>query len=405
MPVVKAVDIIIKYWAINMEGKKIKGKCERYKFAQLKASLREEEYYIYNQSSVKNYRNVFLKKSSMMDISVLCSQMSIMLGAGIPVSKTLDDLEKQCGNNSVKQTLKAVKEEVVKGKELHESMAQFKYVFPVFMVEMVKIGEESGRLDEIFKKLSEYYEKCYSIISSLKTSLIYPAITLVVSIFVLLFLMVDIVPQFIDIIISNGSEVPVLTKIVMYSCQFLRLHYIQILASVIFIGIISYGFRKNCRVADIVENIKIRIPYFNKIYSDLMIFKICSSMAILVKSGVNIITALKITSELAGHGIMSNKMEKAIKYVEGGESICEAMSKAKINDKLFLSLINTAENTGNIDVMFLKLEQLFGNKLDRCLKKMVRIVEPIIIIFLSLLVGIFVISALMPIFTIMESTL
>lgn len=402
---VKEVNIIIKYWAINTSGKKIRGKCEKYKFSQLKASLREKQYFIYNKVYVKKYNEIFFKKPNMMDISILCSQLSIMLGAGISVSKAFDDLEKQCSKSLMKRALGIVKEEVTKGKNLYESMAEFRNTFPIFMVEMIKIGEECGRMDEIFKKLSEYYEKYYGIISAIKASLIYPVVTFTTSIFVMLFLMVDIVPQFMNIIISNGGKVPVLTKIVIYSCQFFRLYCIQISAILIFMLMMFYKFRKSYSGIRMLENIKVKIPYFNKIYNDLMIFKICSSMAILIKSGVNIVRALKITSKLMENKIMSRKIEESIKYIEGGENLYEAFSRTKINDKLFLSLISTGEETGDMDNMFLKLEQLFGNKLDRCLKKMSKFVEPVIIIFLSLFVGVFIISALMPIFTIMDSTL
>ncbi|MHC6179429.1 type II secretion system F family protein [Clostridium sp. JNZ X4-2] len=405
MPAIKKVNIIIKYQAINTSGKKIRGKCEKYKFSQLKTSLRKKQYFIYNKAYVKKYDDIFLKKPNMMDISILCSQLSIMLSAGISVSRALDDLEKQCSISSLKRELGIVKEEVEKGKNLHESMAEFKNTFPVFMVEMIKIGEECGRMDEIFKKLSEYYEKYYSIISSIKASLVYPVVTFIISIFVMLFLMIDIVPQFMNIIISNGGKVPVLTRIVIYGCQFFRVHCIQISAIFIFILLMFYEFHKSYSGIRILENIKIKIPYFNKIHNDVMIFKICSSMAILIKSGVNIIRSLKITSKLMENKIMSTKIEDSIKYIEGGESLYEAFSRTKINDELFLSLISTGEETGDMDSMFLKLEQLFEDKLDRCLKKMSKFVEPVIIIFLSLFVGVFIISALMPIFTIMDSTL
>ncbi|MEY8762301.1 type II secretion system F family protein [uncultured Clostridium sp.] len=399
------MNTIVRYSAINIQGEKVRGRCEGYEFVELKSSLKEKGYYIYDRSIVKSHRKIFFKKPNMMDISVLCSQLSIMLSAGIPVSKVFDELENQYGTSSAKYILKAVKEEVIKGKNLYESMAQFKHAFPVFMINMVKVGEESGRLDEIFKKLSEYYEKCYSVISSIKTSLIYPAVTLAVSVFILLFLMIDIVPQFIDIIISNGGEVPALTKIVMFSCQFLGDHCLQILGAFVLICIVYCRFRKKSKVVNAVENIKIRIPYFNKVFSDLTIFKICSSMAILTSSGVNIIDSLKITGELLGNNILSGKIEESIKYIEGGEDVCGALKRAGIDDKLFLSLVKTGEDTGNMDGMFLKLEQLFGSKLDRYLKKMTKIVEPLIIICLSLFVGIFIISALMPIFSIMDSTL
>lgn len=402
---IEGVICIIKYWAVDINGKKIKGTCEKHEFAQLEKSLRERRYYIYRDIYIKKYSEIFLKKPNMMDISILCSQLSIMLSAGITVSRALYDLEKQCSKNSLKKAIGIIREEVTKGKDLYESMSMFKNIFPEFMIEMIKVGEEAGGLEKVFEKLSEYYEKNYKIISSIKISLVYPITVLITSIFVILFLMINIVPQFNNIIVSSGGRVPALTKLVMYSCEFLKNNFIQILAAMIFMWTIFYRFCKKHKVMRMMENIKFKIPCLNKIYSDLMIFKMCSSMSMLVKSGVNTIRALKITGRVVENEIMQEKIEESIKYVEEGESICEALEKAKINDRLFLSLISVGENTGNMDNMFLKLEQLFGNKVDRCLKKMSKVVEPAIIILLSLFVGIFIISALMPIFTIMDSTL
>lgn len=340
-----------------------------------------------------------------MDISILCSQLSVMLGAGVNISRVFDNLESQCNKNSLKLALKSIKEDVIKGKSIHSSMSKFKNIFPTFMIEMVKVGETSGKLDEVLKKLSEYYEKQNNVISSIKASLIYPVITLVTSICIVMFLMIKIIPQFTDIIMSNGGKVPVLTKAVMHICQFLKLYYLQGSAIIVLIILLVYKFNKSHRGKKIIEKVKFRIPYFSKIYNKMFIFKMCSAMTVLSRSGINILNALEITKNLIGSEIMAEKLENSIKYIEQGENMSDALNKAKINDKLFISLIQTGEETGGVDLMFAKLEKLFGSDLDRNFEKTTKIIEPIIIIILSLFVGIFIVSALMPIFTIMDSTL
>ncbi|OBR94917.1 MULTISPECIES: type II secretion system F family protein [Clostridium] len=340
-----------------------------------------------------------------MDISVLCSQLSVMLGAGINISRVLDNLETQCNKSSLRLALKSIKEDVIKGQSIHSSMAKFKNIFPNFMIEMIRVGEISGKLDEVLAKLSEYYEKKNNIISTIKASLIYPVVTLITSIFIVMFLMIKIIPQFTDIIQSNGGEIPTLTRVVMYICQFLKLYYLQGTIIISLILLLSCKFSKSSRGRKIRESIKFRIPYFNKMYNKMFIFKICSAMTVLSESGVNILKALKIIRNLIGSEVMAERLENSIKYIEQGENMSDALNKARINDKLFISLITTGEETGKMDLMFAKLEKLFGSELDRYFEKSTKVIEPMIIIILSLFVGIFIISALMPIFTIMDSTL
>ncbi|MFL0196876.1 type II secretion system F family protein [Clostridium sp. WILCCON 0269] len=346
-----------------------------------------------------------MKRPNILDISILCGQLSLMLSTGISVFKALDTLEIQCNKISLRLALNTVKEDVIKGKSIHRGMERFKKVFPVFMVEMIKIGEESGRLDEILKKLSFYYEKQYNVISSIKTSLIYPALILITGVFIMLFLMTKIIPTFTDIIISSGGEIPILTKVVIRSCEFLRLHYMKIFMVLILMLVLLYKFSKNTKVKRILENIKIKTPYFGNIYNNLIIFKICSSMSILMKSGINIVKGFKITSKLLENRVIAEKIQHCVKYMEQGESIYDSLNKAQINNKMLLSLINTGEETGEIDMIFSKLEELFRSQMDRYFKKLTKIIEPIVIVFLSLFVGTFVIAALMPIFSIMDSTL
>ncbi|OAA83289.1 type II secretion system F family protein [Clostridium ljungdahlii] len=340
-----------------------------------------------------------------MDISVLCSQLSVMLGAGINISGALDNLETQCNKNSLRLALKSIKEDVIKGESIHSSMTKFKNIFPDFMIEMIRVGETSGKLDEVLVKLSEYYEKKNNVISTIKASLIYPVVTLITSICIVMFLMIKIIPQFTDIIQSNGGRIPTLTRVVMYICQFLKLHYLQGIVITILILLLGYKFSKSSKGRKIRESIRFKMPYFNKIYNKMFVFKICSAMTVLSESGVNILKSLEITKNLIGSEIMSEKLEDSIKHIEQGESMSDALNKAKINDKLFISLIATGEETGKMDLMFAKLEKLFGSELDRYFEKATKVIEPMIIIILSLFVGIFIISALMPIFTIMDSAL
>ncbi|UZQ52605.1 type II secretion system F family protein [Clostridium kluyveri] len=336
---------------------------------------------------------------------MLCSQLSLMLNTGIPLFKSFEILETQYNKSRLKVALKTVKEDVIKGSSIHESMKKVKNIFPQFMIETVKIGEEAGRLEEILKRLSSYYEKQYNIMAAVKNALTYPLLILITSMIVMVYLMTKIIPQFVDIILSAGGEVPILTKAVIYSCEFLRHHYMKICIVSILAAILLHKLSKNDKVEKVSESIKMKIPYFKKIYINLIIFKICSSMSILMKSGINIVKALRITGGLLESKVMTERIEQCVRCMEQGEGIYSALNRLQINDSIFLSLIKTGEAAGEMEEIFSSLEELFENDINRCFKRLTKVIEPVVIIFLSLFVGIFVIAALMPIFSIMDTTL
>lgn len=288
---------------------------------------------------MKRYNKFLLKRTNVLDISILCSQLSLMLNTGIPLFKAFEILEIQYNKSRIKVALKTVKENVIKGNTIYESMKKVKDVFPKFMIETVKIGEEAGRLEEVLGRLSSYYEKQYNIMCAIKNAFAYPLLILITSIILMVYLMTNIIPQFVDIILSQGGEVPFLTKMVICGCRFLTHNHIKICITMILMSIMLWKCNKNYKVKRTLESIKIKIPPLKKIYTNLIIFKICSSMSILMKSGVNIVKALKITGGLLENSIMSERMEQCVRGMEQGESMYGALNRLQINNSIFLSLI------------------------------------------------------------------
>lgn len=346
-----------------------------------------------------------MRKINALDMSILCNQLGLMISTGMSLFKAFEILEFQNSNNMFKPALKSVKEDIIKGNSIHESMKKVNNIFPQFMIEMVKVGEESGRLEDILKKLSLYYQKQYNIMSEIKNALTYPVLILITGMALMLFLITKIIPQFVEVIVTTGGEIPFLTRMVIRSCDFLTQHYITVFIIFLSCAFLLRRFRGNPKVKIFWAKVKIKIPYFKKVYINLIIFKICSSMAILMNSGVNVVKALKITGGLIENEIIVERMEGSIMCMEQGEDIYGALSKLKLNNSIFLYFVKTGEATGKMEEIFYKLEELFENDVNRRFERLTKFIEPIIMIFLSLFVGIFIMAAIMPIFSIMDTAL
>ncbi|MCH3964168.1 MAG: type II secretion system F family protein [Clostridium sp.] len=394
---------IIKYSALNLQGENIKGSCEYGSLDEVKKKFREKGFYIYKTSNKVQWRKILFTRPSFMEISLLCNKINVMMESGIGISKIFMMLERQSNNAALRDALSDIKLQVMQGKSLYSSMKKFSSIFPGYMVEMIGIGEEAGNLEKVLKELSKYYEHQYKIRSGIKSALVYPALTFVISICIIVFLMNNIIPQFINILQSNKAEIPVITKLVISGFDFLKSYFMFITSGVILFMLIVYKFSTSQKGKYILDTVKINIPYFGKLYNEILMFKIASSMRILGISGVNILKSLYITSKTLESSIMNKKMITSIEAVKSGESISSAFEKSGIGNEMFIYMIKTGEEAGKLDYIFNKLEEIFGEDVYRGLKSMVRITEPVIIIFLSFFIGFFIMVAIMPVFNIMDS--
>lgn len=396
--------MIVKYSACNLYGKHIRGRCKYDNLDELKNKLEKEGYYIYKTSNNKKFlHRLFFIKPGTHSIMLFCSKLSIMISSGISISNCFNNLEMQTKNIFSKSILNGIKRGVLEGNSLYDSMSRFKEVFPNYMIEMIRVGEESGKLEEILKELSKYYEQIYKMHSNVKSAMIYPVITFVTAVFVIIFLVTSVLPQFLDVLTMNNGKIPFSTQIMINIFSFFKNYYIEIVLVQISILFAVYRGFKNIKVKHILDSIKIHIPYLSKIYNNILMLKIAFSMSILSISGINILKSLEITSKTIRNRIVNEKINNSIEKIKSGESINSAFEKEKIGNELFISMIKTGEETGKLDLIFKKLKIMLEEDVNRSLKIMVSFIEPFTIILLSFFIGIFVIAAIMPVFNIMDS--
>lgn len=395
--------MIVKYFACNLYGKHIRGSCKYDELDELKNKLEEKGYFIYKTFDKKLLHKMFFVKPSMRSIMLFCDKLSMMLSAGISISKCFNNLEMQTKSIFFKPILSDIKKGILQGNSLYCSMNKFKKVFPDYMIEMVNIGEESGKLEDVLKELSKYYEQTYKIYSNIRSAMVYPAITFVTAVFVITFLITSVLPQFLDVLTMNNGKIPFTTQIMINIFNFLKKYFVEIILIQIPILFLAYRCSKNSKVKHILDKIKINIPYLSRTYNNILMLKIAFSMNVLSISGVNILKSLKITSNTIKNSIINEKINNAVEKVRAGESINSAFEKEKIGNELFISMIKTGEETGNLDVIFNKLKIMLEEEVNRSLKTIVSVIEPLTIILLSFFIGIFVIAAIMPIFNIMDS--
>lgn len=402
--IMERVKRIFKYTAINLKGEKIKGEYYDNNINKLNLDLRDRGLFLLDfQIRKKGIKDLFYRKATLQDLSILCNGLSTIIASGIPISQALSIIEDLNNKKQIKKSLYEIRKSVSKGETIYLSIKRFSNIYPMFMIEMIKIGEESGRIDEVLKKLSLYYEKHNKVSMKIKTAIIYPLIVFITSIFMVIFLMMKVIPQFIDILRYSGGEIPTITRIVLFLYTFLKTNFVSINIILFSLIFIIYGYIKTSSGKIYLDNLKIKMPLFKKFYNKLIISRLAAAMGILMSSGVNVLKALEITKSIISNKVVERKIINSIENIKKGESIYYSFEKQQVGNNLFLSLMKTGEESGNLDNMFLKAEEIFENDIEENLKKMIAFIEPITILFLALFIGTFVIAALMPVFSIMDS--
>lgn len=395
---------IFKYNAINLNGEKIKGEFDSSSISELNLALRNKGYFLLDfKTKRRNFKEIFYRKVTLHDLSILCGGLSNMASSGISISQALNIIEDLNDKKHIKESLGEIKRSVIKGETIYNSIKKFSCIYPTFMVEMIRVGEESGRMDEVLRRLSEYYENQNRIFIKIKTAVMYPLIVFIASIFIVTFLIMKIIPQFMEILKYSGGEIPFITRIVLSSHEFLKTNLFAISIILFFIIFLVFSYSKTLVGRTYFDKIKITAPFFKVFYNKLIMARFATSIGLLITSGFTVLRSLEITKSILVNKVVEIKIVNLIEDIKKGESIYYSFKKQSLGNNLFLSLIKIGEETGNLDKMLLKSGEIFDKDVEEGLKKIVVFIEPITILFLSLFIGTFVIAAFMPIFSIIDS--
>lgn len=333
---------------------------------------------------------------------MLCNSLAILLKAGMNIIEAVRIVYFNSSQKIIKNSLHSIYFGLMEGKSIYENMRQFKNVYPYFMIEMVGVGEQSGKLDKVYEKLSEYYEKQYKLCIDIKSSLMYPVIVFIVSIFTILFITSTIIPQFTSTLQDIGANVPILTHIVLSLVNVFKDHFLTIVIGMLAIAciLLKYISTKNGR--ERYDSLKLKIPLIKNIYSKFLISKFSLASGILMSSGCNVVLSMEKSINVLNNKFIENKIFRSIQYIKSGKSVYDAF-KCEIDDLAFLYALSIGEETGNLENMLLKLGEELQINIEYKLKRLIKFIEPACILVLALLVGTFIVSALLPVVNIMDS--
>lgn len=401
---------VFEYKARDRNGKAFTSTMEAATQRDVAAALREKGYFVSEirtpktglQSDIKLPKWLDIgSRPGLRDVTLFSRQFATVINAGLPVVQSLSILQKQADKQGMKDALKKVREDVETGLPLSNALAKFPAIFNRLYVYLVRAGEASGNLDGILERVATYQEKQAELRGKIKSALTYPVVVLVIALGVTYFLLTGIVPQFATILDQLGGDLPVITQVLVAISDFL-LNQWWLLFGII--GLLVAGFIFYYRTnhgRHVIDRLSLRLPVFGPLVQKSAIASFSNTFGLLLRSGVNIIESIDITKGTAGNIIVEDVLEETKEAVQRGEQISNTLTRyPNVFPPLVSSMIAIGEETGAVDSMLDKIAQFYEREVDEAVSSLTAALEPMLIVFLGVIVGFIVAGMFLPMFSI-----
>ena len=333
---------------------------------------------------------------------IFSRQLATMVASGIPIIGSIEALMDQMEDRAFQAVLKRIRDEVEAGSSLSEALAKHPRVFSEFFLNMVRAGESSGRLEEILDRLANYLEKIEALRRKVQASLYYPAVVSVLAFSISAFLVIVIVPKFKEIFSTLGGNLPLPTRLLLQTSDFLRQYLVLEAAALV---MLMTGFHVYIRTPPgraWFDRLKLRLPIVGKLLRKVAIARFSRTLATLVRAGVPILTAMDIVARTAGNKVIEEAVMAARTSVREGENIADPLAQSKAFPPMVTRMIAVGEKTGELEKMLTKVADFYESEVDAAVSGLTSLIEPLVIAFLGLVIGAIVIALFMPILTITQ---
>jgi type IV pilus assembly protein PilC len=338
-------------------------------------------------------------------LMIFTRQLATLVDSGLPLLRGLNVLAKQERDPVLKKTINKLGDGVQGGGTFSENLAQHPRIFNNLYVNMVKAGELGGVLELVLGRLAGFQEKAAKIKNKIVAATVYPIIVVLMAIAILSFLLVFIVPKFEAIFhdMLGNKPLPAVTRFVIGTSRFVQGHWLVLIGAIVVI-VAGYKFiNRTARGRWTIDRVKLRLPLFGDVIRKTAISRFSRTLGTLVTSGVPILQALHITRETAGNTVIADAISKVHDRVKEGESIVQPLEASGAFPPMVISMIDVGEETGQLPDMLLKVADVYDDEVDNAVAAMTAALEPIMIVFLAVIVGTIVIALFMPLISIITS--
>ncbi len=395
--------MLFKYHAIDQDGQERDGTIEAPSQEVAISALQRRNLIISAIDSAEK-RSLFdvdialFNRVSNKEIVILSRQIATLFEAQVSALRVFRLLAAEVDNKYLVTILSTVGDDIQGGIPISKALQRHPKAFSEFYVNMVRAGEESGKLSETFNYLADYLDRSYDLISKAENALIYPLFVIGVFFAVMTLMLTLVIPNITAVLVDSGQPIPIYTQIIIGFSNFLIHYGIFILIALIGLGVYAWQLGKTERGKLVLDSLKIGIPYVGNLYRKLYLSRIADNFATMLLSGVSVVEAIEITSSVVGNAAFKVILEEVGKDVKGGSSISDSLAKHPDIPGIMVAMTRVGEETGELGKILTTLARFYNREVQNAVDTLVGLIEPIMIVALGLSVGILVAAVLLPIY-------
>jgi type IV pilus assembly protein PilC len=388
------------------EGKTLKGQIKKGDFeapdeAAVRIFLRQQNIIptkIVSKGTEIKFSLPFGNKVKQRSIAIFTRQLATMIDAGLPLVQSLEILSSQQDHKLFKNIIREIREDVEGGSTFAGALKKHPATFDELYTNLVVAGEEGGILDNILTRLANYIEKAEALKKKVKSALVYPSTIVGVAVIVVAILMIFVIPVFEQMFSSAGQTLPLPTLIVLTMSKIIKKYVIIIIPIFIFLGFLLKKYYQTENGKALIDRLLLKLPVFGPLFQKISVARFSRTLGTLVSSGVPILDGLTIVSKTSGNRAVETAILNARASIREGETIAEPLGRSGMFPPMVIQMISVGESTGALDSMLSKIADFYEEEVDVAVGNLTSLLEPLLMVFLGVVIGGVVISMYLPIF-------
>ncbi len=338
------------------------------------------------------------RRVSRKDLAVFTRQFATMIDAGLPLVQCLDILGMQQVNPTFKKVILKVKEDVESGSTFADALGKHPQVFDELYVNLVQAGEVGGILDTILSRLAAYIEKAMKLAKQIKGAMVYPSVIVGVAVIVTAMLLLYVIPIFSKMFADFGAALPGPTQFVIRLSEISRKYFWAFLLAMVALGYGIRGYYRRESGRRVIDRLLLRLPILGSLIQRIAVARFARTLGTMVSSGVPILESMEIVAKSAGNKIIEEAVIRARASISEGKTIAEPLGEAKVFPVMVTQMVGVGEATGALDTMLNKIADFYDEEVDAAVAALTALLEPLLMVFLGVVIGGLVIAMYLPIF-------
>ncbi|MEG6615867.1 type II secretion system F family protein [Peptococcaceae bacterium 1198_IL3148] len=386
------------YRAKDINGNVHEGTIEADKMTTAVSQLRQQQLYITKLKTVTRGMSPAGKVSTG-ELAAFCRQLATLLQAGVPIISALNVLESQLISKPLQRGISTVRDSISNGQPMATAMKHLPDIFPNIVVSMVQAGEHSGRLDNVLYNLADYLDREQEIKGKVKSAIVYPLFIVVLAAMMVMFVLTFVLPNYVHMLNQFNLELPLITRVLIKTSSFMVGYWyllFLLIAAALLCGFKVYN--NGQLLKEIKDRYLLQLPIVGRIYHKMLIARFCHTLALLLRSGVPLIQALTLVRNVVDNVMFAQAVDSALMALQRGDTLAGSLGKSNLFHQTVVQMIAIGEQSGQLDQQLALIATVEERDVSAAISKISPLMEPILLLITSVIVGIILIAIMLPIF-------